>query len=149
MRRRRLFLVILSTTLWLLATAAPVAASPPQPVTITVLTGFDETPDPFDATGDIVCDEGVVSNTFSLFTGWQSNTHAQILVGKHFVCSDGTFDILLRVKLSFATQDTAGTWSVQSGTGAYAGLHGTGTITGDSTGEESILDVFTGSMHID
>lgn len=149
MRRRRLFLVILSTILWLLATVGPVAASAPQPVTITVLTGFDEIPDPFDATGDIVCDEGVVSNTFVLFTGWQSNTHAQILVGKHFVCSDGTFDIVLRVKLSFATQDTAGTWSVQSGTGAYAGLHGTGKITGDSMGEEAILDVFTGSIHID
>jgi hypothetical protein len=149
MRRRRLLAVILSTTLWLLATTGPAAASAPQPVTITVLTGFDEIPDPFDATGDIVCDEGVVSNTFSLFTGWQSDTHAQILVGKHFVCSDGTFDILLRVKLSFATQDTAGTWSVQSGTGAYAGLHGTGMITGDNMGEESILDVFTGSMHID
>lgn len=149
MRRSRLFLVILSTSLWLLATTAPVAASAPEPVTITVLTGFDETPDPFDATGDVVCDEGVVSNTFSLFTGGQSNTHAQILVGKHFVCSDGTFDILLRVKLSFATQDTTGTWSVHSGTGAYAGLHGTGKITGDSMGEASILDVFTGSMHID
>ena len=149
MRRRRLFVVILSATIWLLAIATPAAASPPQPVTISVLTGFDEIPDPFDATGDIVCDEGVVSNTFSLFTGWQSDTHAQILVGKHFVCSDGTFDILLRVKLIFATQDTAGTWSVQSGTGAYAGLHGTGAITGDNMGEESILDVFTGSMHID
>ena len=149
MRRRRLFVAILSTTLWLLAMAGPASASPPQPVTITVLTGFDEIPDPFTATGDVVCDEGVVSNTFALITGGQSNTHAQILVGKHFVCSDGTFDILLRVKLSFATEDTAGTWSVHSGTGAYAGLHGSGRITGDRMGEESILDVFTGTMHID
>jgi hypothetical protein len=35
-----------------------------------------------------------------------------------------------------------------SGTDAYAGLHGSGTLTGDGR-ETSVLDVYTGKMHID
>ena len=34
------------------------------------------------------------------------------------------------------------------GTGAYAKLHGSGTLTGDGMGA-SVLDVYTGTMHID
>lgn len=137
-------------TLATLAAASTAVASPPQPVTITVNTSLTDpnAVDPFAATGGVVCSAGQVSTPVSLFVGWQSQFQAQIIIVKHFVCGDGTFDVLLRVKLDFATGETRGTWSVLSGTGAYAKLHGSGTLTGEPMGA-TILDVYTGSMHFD
>jgi hypothetical protein len=90
-----------------------------------------------------------VSNGRGNFVGGQSFTHAQIQVVQTFVCDDGTFDLLLRVALDFTSFDTVGTWSVLDGTGAYEGLHGTGSMAGDSLPNFTILDVYTGSMHFD
>ena len=112
------------------------------------MTGVENSSDPFDATGGIVCEEGVVENAGGHFVGWQSNTHAQILLVKHFTCDDGTFDILLRVKLDFETNDTVATWSVVGGTDAYASLRGAGTLIGTNNGGETILDEYVGGMHI-
>lgn len=140
--------VALLVALTALVVAGTSTASPPTPVTITSDFSFVDPTSSFSATGGVVCSAGTVSNVFSLFTGFQSNTHAQILVLHRFVCPDGTFDILLRVKLSFADFSTAGTWSVHGGTGAYTKLHGTGKITGENQGD-SVLDTYTGKMHID
>ena len=129
--------------------AAPALASAPQPVTISVVTTFEGASDPFQATGGVVCDEGVVGNAGGRFIGWQSGTHAQILILKRFTCDDGTFDILLRVTLDFETQDTVATWSVVDGSGAYESLRGAGTLTGTNDGGETILDIYVGGMHID
>jgi hypothetical protein len=125
----------------------PVLASAPQPVTITVVTTTEGAIDPFEATGGVVCDNGVVENAGGRFIGWQSGTHAQILILKRFTCEDGTFDILLRVTLDFETADTVATWSVVDGTGAYASLRGAGKLTGTNDGGETILDVYVGGMH--
>jgi len=124
-------------------------ASAPQPITITVVTGMEGSSDPFDATGGVVCEEGVVGNAGGHFVGWQSDTHAQILILKRFTCDDGTFDILLRVKLDFETSDTVATWSVVDGTGAYESLRGSGTLIGTNDGGDTILDEYVGGMHID
>ena len=129
--------------------AAPALASAPQPITITVVTTEDGASDPFDATGGVVCEQGVVGNAGGHFVGWQSTTHAQILILKRFTCDDGTFDILLRVKLDFETSDTVATWSVVDGTGAYESLRGSGTLIGTNDGGETILDEYVGGMHID
>ena len=129
--------------------AGSALASAPQPITITVVTGVENSSDPFDATGGIVCEEGVVENAGGHFVGWQSITHAQILILKRFTCDDGTFDILLRVKLDFETNDTVATWSVVGGTDAYASLRGAGTLIGTNDGGETILDEYVGGMHID
>ena len=133
------------------AVAGSATASPAQPVTITADTTFSDDPahtDPFVATGGVVCSSGSVGNVFSSFVGFQSNSHAQILVLKHFVCANGTFDILVRVSLDFSDFSTHGTWSVHHGTGAYAKLHGTGIVTGVNDGD-SVLDSYSGRMHID
>jgi hypothetical protein len=129
--------------------AGPALASAPQPITITVETTFEASSDPFEATGGVVCKEGVVGNAGGHFVGWQSDTHAQILILKRFTCDDGTFDILLRVTLDFETRDTVATWSVVDGTGAYASLRGAGTLTGTNDGGDTILDVYVGGMHLD
>ena len=128
--------------------AGPTFASAPEPITITVVTGMEGSSDPFAATGGVVCEEGVVGNAGGHFVGWQSDTHAQILILKRFTCDDGTFDILLRVKLDFETSDTVATWSVVGGTDAYASLRGAGTLIGTNDGGETILDEYVGGMHI-
>jgi hypothetical protein len=118
-------------------------------VTITVLTHIGGAGDPFSSTGGLVCETGTVSNAEGNFVGGQSQTHAQIQLIVHFVCDDGTFDVLLRVALDFTTFDTVGRWSVLDGTDAYETLHGTGSLTGESQGGGAILDVYVGSMHFD
>ena len=133
-----------------LAIPAAALASPPQPVSISNANTFADPETAFSATGGVVCATGVVSTTFTRFVGGQSGSHSQLLVGKHFVCPNGTFDLTLRVKLDFATNVTRGTWSVSSSSGALAGLHGSGSITGTPLViDEGILDVYTGRMHID
>lgn len=135
-----------------LVAAGTASATSPAPVTFSNTTTLPPGPsvyDPFTSTGNVVCATGSVSTRFELFGGWQSGFKSQLLVGKHFVCSDGTFDVLLRVTLDFATGSTTGTWSVVSGTAAYEKLHGEGRITGERSSPSSIDDEYEGSMHID
>lgn len=133
----------------MLTLVTPAAASPPQPVTITVLTTLEPgAVDPFTSTGGVVCADGEVSTPSTLFVGGQSGTHAQLLIVKRFVCDTGSFDLLLRVSISFETFATKGTWSVMDGTGVFAKLHGSGRITGTNMGDQ-VLDEYKGSMHID
>jgi len=147
MKRLATAAVTALTATMLLAGSA--LASAPEPITITVVTGVEGSSDPFAATGGVVCEEGVVGNAGGHFVGWQSDTHAQILILKRFTCDDGTFDILLRVTLDFETNDTVATWSVVGGTDAYASLRGAGTLIGTNNGDETILDEYVGGMHID
>jgi hypothetical protein len=136
----------------LLVTASGVSATEPQPVTITVVTGIGGFQAPFEAPpGGPICAAGTVSNVGGRFVGWQSGSHARIIETKRFECPDGTFDVLLRVTLDFESGDTIGTWSVLDGTSAYASLRGAGSITGDKTDPSAttILDTYTGGMHVD
>jgi len=152
---RRYFAPVVLVAL-VLALAGTAQATPPAPVTMSVTTTIVPPGDPFPSdafasTGGIVCASGTMSATFDLGVGWQSGDHFQILVGKHVTCSDGTFELLLRVTLDFATGNTWGTWSVQSGTGAYQKLHGAGQVVGTRPfpGSSTIDDEYTGSMHVD
>jgi len=131
----------------ILATGAQASTS--QATTISVVTSISGSGDPFTATGGVVCASGTVSNAGANFVGWQNGKGAQIQIVKTFECSGSTFNLLLRVSLDFTTCDTVGTWSVLSGTGAYAKLHGSGSLTGDSSCGDTILDLYTGTMHID
>jgi len=75
-----------------LATGPAALASQPQPVTITVLTTIaPNSVDRFAATGGVVCSSRTVSTPLTLFVGFQSNAHAQILVLKRFVCATGVY----------------------------------------------------------
>jgi hypothetical protein len=140
-----------------LALPAGAAATQPEPVTITVETQlFVE--NTFHATGELICATGTVSvlgggptGDTRTFNGGQSFAQAQLLISQRFECPDGSFDVLLRVTLDFATGDTVGTWSVLGGTGAYASLHGAGSLTGDRVAptDLAILDTYTGGMHLD
>lgn len=140
-----------------LAMPAGATATQPEPVTITVETqlGVENT---FHATGGLVCATGTVftlgggpTGDTRTFNGGQSFAQAQLLLSQRFECPDGSFDVLLRVTLDFATGDTVGTWSVLRGAGAYASLHGAGSLTGDRVEPTDlvILDTYTGYVHVD
>lgn len=145
-RPRNVSIVVALAATLVLATGAQ--ASQSQSVTISVVTTFDGAGDPFAASGGVVCETGSVSNAWEQFIGYQRGSGAQILLDKHFECSDGTFEILLRVSLDFASCDTVGTWSVLSGTARYATLRGSGSLTGDSECAGQILDLYVGAMHL-
>ena len=85
-----------------------------------------------------------------MFVGFQSNRFARIAVRHLFTCSDGSgsFVLQLTVRLDFLTGTTVFNWSVLSGTGDYAKLHGAGSGTGAPV-PGGIADSYTGGMHID
>jgi hypothetical protein len=149
--------VIIEMIMNVLAPVGTASATPPQPVRIENLVDFSD-PDgvtEFSATGGIICESGTAQSTpharHFVFAG-NSGRHERILVGKHMTCSDGTFELLVRVRLDLETFNTKGKWTVGKGTGAYAGLHGVGEIVGtrqDNGGFNApILDVYTGKIHV-
>jgi hypothetical protein len=147
MRHLKLLIAALLAVGALIA-AGTAGATPPQAVTLTVDTIFvPGSVDEFTSTGGVVCASGEVTTPWGLFVGGQNGTHGQLLVAKHFVCADGTFDATLRVRLDFATGETEGTWSIVSGTGAYRRLHGGGDISGGPT-ETGILDEYSGKLNV-
>jgi hypothetical protein len=128
--------------------ATPAEATEPQDVLIEIqTTGSGD--GPFTATGP-VCASGTTSTPLRLTAGFQSGSGGNILVAKEFTCDDGSgsFVLLLRVKIAFDPFSDSFTWSVLGGTGAYAGLHGSGTGFGTPQ-PEFLLDTLTGGMHID
>jgi hypothetical protein len=65
--------------------------------------------------------------------GTLRDTHAsadpamkQYLVDRTITCPDGTVRIGLRPKVPFQGMTQTGSWTIVSGTGAFAGLHGSG-----------------------
>ena len=103
----------------------------------------------FTATGPI-CSAGTILELGGVFVGFQSNRFARIGVRHQFTCTDrsGSFVLQLTVRLDFETGTTEFRWSVLSGTGDYAKLHGTWTGTGAPI-PGGIADTYTGGMHID
>src|SRR5215216_7636731 len=76
-----------------LVSAGTAGATPPEPVTLTVDTIFvPGSVDEFASSGGVVCASGEVTTPWSLFAGGQNGFHGQLLVAKHFVCDEGTFD---------------------------------------------------------
>lgn len=89
---------------------------------------------------------GTILELGGVFVGFQSAQFARVGVRHIFACANGTgsFILQLTIRLDFQTETTEFRWSVLSGTGDYAKLHGTGTsIPG------GLLDHYTGTMHID
>src|SRR5439155_9766685 len=78
----------------------------------------------FTATGP-VCPSGTVDTSLDKVVGGQSRKQIQILVIHGFTCDDGsgTFQVLLQVHLVFDPFSDVFTWTVLSGTDAFANLH--------------------------
>jgi hypothetical protein len=137
----------------LAAVALPAAAgaTPPMPVTITVLADFSG-PVPqgtFTATSPLCSSGAFVSEPIaggggpvaSAFTGLQ-----------HFSCDDasGTFTIQFHPQIHPPNFMDRGPWAALGGTGAYDGLRGSGdfTLLGFISPTTAVA-TFTGEVHFD
>ena len=69
---------------------------------------------------------------------------------KTFTCADGsgTFATGVRAQLVFGSPTDSFTWHIETGIGAYANLHGTGSGVGDELPGE-VDDHFVGDVHFD
>jgi hypothetical protein len=129
----------------LLLTVAPVAAAPRASVHMEVQTNFDPADDPFTATGIPNCASGTVGNganivqfvrTFGVFAG-----------DKVFDCG-GESGFVVRLNATFSySGGSIGSWSIVHSWGAVAGLQGSGKLVGTPTGDDSILDVYDGTVN--
>ena len=152
---RRLPRILVLVAVLLLAFALPAAATPPADVNIAVESSLVGDPSPFSASGPavdegIVCATGTVTDASGKVTG-ASPTGFNYQGIKHFVCEDGSgeFFMNLQARIDFR-KGTTFNWNVLSGTDAYEKLHGAGSGDGlPGCGEDCILDVYDGGLHID
>ena len=136
----------LMATIGLLVVAAvPVAAAPRTTAHMEVQTNFDPADDPFTATGIPGCASGFVAtgDNTTLFP----RRHGVFAGDKVFDCGGGTgFVVRLNALFSYSG-GSIGTWSIVASWGTLAGLQGSGKLVGTSTGPDSILDVYDGTIN--
>ncbi len=136
--------------------ATVVMAAAPLAVHIEVVenTG-DQPPEAFVASGPavdsgLVCANGYVDEVGpTISSGSPGGAFAILRVVKRFDCGGGdTFDVRMVVWLDLTTHYTTAHWTVIGGTGAYAKLHGNGTLAGTPiVPGSSITDVYEGMLH--
>ena len=88
-------------------------------------------------------------DTGILLAGGQSNRGLQIPVRKTFTCPDGELFIKIQVHLDFATATETFSWVVLGGTGAYAGVRGSGsgtTVSDGSDPQTGNINTYTGFL---
>ena len=64
-----------------------------------------------------------------------------------FVCDSGAGSVTVNLSARFGDGGSVGTWAVVSGTGAFAGVHGAGTLVGTPI-DAGILDTYTGTVTV-
>jgi hypothetical protein len=161
--RRSIRLAAAMAALFLVVPVASVQATPPMAVSFEVPTNFDESTGvssgTFTATGGavddgLICPTGDVTDTGpAIGAGFQSERAVNLQVIKEFTCNDrsGSFLVKLQVRIVFGDPAVDNfRWVVVGGTGAYGGLHGSGSGYGDySDPSVGVIDVYDGGVHID
>ena len=156
--RRTLWVLVLATALTM-ALVAPVGATAPSEVNITVESSLLGDPGPFVASGPavdvgVICAAGVVVDDSGKVSGFSPNGFNFNGI-KHFICDDGSgeFFVNLQARIDFRKGITFN-WNVLSGIGAYEDLHGAGSgfgLGGVPCGDPElcVLDLYEGGFHID
>jgi hypothetical protein len=144
MLRPALLLILGVAVAAVMASVAPAAV--PQAVTINVDRG---------AAGDFWSSSGAFTDAGTLADAPQKFTRTGTYhVLRTYSGSDGTFEARADVKiLPSATPgvfDVTGYWTILSGTGAYANLHGTGTLSETfDANAGTVVGTWEGSVHFD
>jgi hypothetical protein len=149
-----LVVALLSTSLALLLTTRStprVHASPASSITLTTAIQFG----PHANHGTFVasaplCPSGTFVDEFET-TGGGPSPEFTALLHKTLTCDDGSGTFTIQFHAHFPRNATGGStpWAVLSGTGAYATLHGSGTLTFVSTGPTTAAETLTGQVHFD
>jgi hypothetical protein len=143
----------------LVGAIAIVPASAASPTAVTIVSPMTFNPDgfnfgTFEASGPavdagLICESGTVDDTGIIFAGFQSNRGAQIPVRKTFTCPDGELFIKIQVHLEFETATESFSWVVLGGSGAYAGVRGSGqgtTVSDGSDPQTGNINNYTGFL---
>jgi hypothetical protein len=152
---KRILVSVVAATALLIATAAPIGATPPTDVVFEVETSLSGDPSPFVASGPaasagLVCATGIVIDASGKVAG-ASPTGFNFQGIKHFICDDGSgeFFINLQARIDFRKGVTF-SWNVLRGTGDYVDLHGAGSGVGlPFCGPDCVFDLYEGGLHID
>lgn len=147
--------LILVAILSVVLPAPMVSAEAPLDVHIEVFATIAPSDDPFIASGPAVdegllCPTGTESELSVRVAGPPEGDFRILRVVKQFVCADGsgTFDVNLVVRLDLESSYTTARWNIIGGTGDYAGLHGSGELTGiPQNPGVTILDIYDGQLH--
>jgi hypothetical protein len=128
----------------LVVAVVPVAAAVRTPAHMEVQTNFDPADDPF--TSNIAgCASGTVATGDN--TTQFVRMHGVFAGDKFFDCGDGS-GFVVRLNAIFGYDGgSVGTWSIVGSWGSIAGLQGSGKLVGTSTGPDSIVDVYDGTMN--
>jgi hypothetical protein len=155
MNKKYSFPVVVLIVIAILAISTSVAlAAPPLGLHIEVTEYINTSGESFVATGPavvagLVCPSGTVDDLSVVVKGNPSSGFRTLHVLKRFNCDGGgTFDVKMKVRLNLTTNATTARWNIKSGTGAYAGLKGNGSLVGTPIVPGlSIFDVYDGKAH--
>ena len=137
-RNSMIFVVVLGLVALALLSVNTAHASSSTPITITITSIDFSVPHP---TGTFVARAPLCPSGTFIDHIVNVEIAKQYLIDRTLTCDDGsgTFDILFHVLFTRLITGSA-PWSVNSGTGAYTTLHGTGMWSGDT---------LTGEVHFD
>lgn len=135
------------------AFAASSSASGSQDITIQTSKAPGPVSGAFAATGAFV-DSGAINNLTIGFSALGAPdfgiTHVTIL----FIGDEGTFTLKAQIKETLTSDPNVltdtGRWTIIAGTGAYAGLHGEGTVVGTVDDNVNLITrTYEGDVHLD
>jgi len=154
-RIRKTTLSLLMVLVLSLTSVIAASAAVPQALHIEVLEDIGRSGEAFAASGaavasGAVCASGTVDDLVVEASASGGGKYTVLRVLKQFNCQDatGTFDIRMTVLLDNATRATTASWRVVDGTGAYAALHGNGSLVGTPVvAGISIFDEYDGMVY--
>lgn len=154
-------IILLTTTLTLLlvlSVASVGAATPPSDVQIEAdidfAGGAGSAFGPFVAMGPavdegLICPNGEAVTVSSKVSGDEGNTGFNVQVIYSFTCDDGSGEFYVKLQVRIDQKGDNFNWVVLGGNGEYEKLHGTGSGIGLPLGDEQVLDIYDGKVHID
>jgi hypothetical protein len=130
------------------------SASAARPIVFTIDVVFDDPSTPnvdessetFHSDGSVICAVGpaVTDPFFFAGGGSKGRGNATYHLEKTLTCGNGT--ITIAVDAAATATGTVGGWTVVSGTGAYAGLSGSGQVVGTGVSQSLLRDAYTGRL---
>jgi hypothetical protein len=146
-RASAMFLASLVAGLALLV--GPAAATPAIGVTLLLRENYDFSTIDWTASAPIA-ESGLWDKSRLTFHGGNGNPNWAGMIKTTLTSSGGSFDMEFQGRGNGTTGAFSGTWTISHGTGAFAGIHGTGTWFEDDLSQPGIV-IFPceGQVHFD
>jgi hypothetical protein len=147
--RRTSFVLLAGVAGALAVLVGSAAATPSGSVTLTLREHYDFSTIDWTATAPISA-SGTWQKGLLTFHGGRGNPNWAGMIKTTLTSPVGSFDMSFQGRGNGTTGEFSGTWDISRGTGAYAGIQGTGTWYEDDLAEPGIV-VFpcVGQVHFD